>query len=80
MELMEVIGVVAGVPLLIGFICGYGLRELISRRRRAEITRRHFERLAEERSRKLITARPEARLATGFQRGDGTQPPRYGRA
>jgi hypothetical protein len=74
MELTEVIALVAGVPLLIGFICGYGFRGLISRRRRAESIRRHFEHLAEERSRKLITARPEARLAT-FQRGDGTQPP-----
>ena len=32
------------VALLIGFICGYGVRELISRRRRAEYRRRHPER------------------------------------
>jgi hypothetical protein len=32
------------VALLIGFICGYGVRELIARRRRAEYRRRHPER------------------------------------
>jgi membrane-associated phospholipid phosphatase len=32
------------VGLLIGFICGYGVRELIARRRRAEYPRRHPER------------------------------------
>jgi hypothetical protein len=30
--------------LLIGFVCGYGVRELISRRRSAEYRRRHPER------------------------------------
>jgi hypothetical protein len=29
--------------LLIGFMCGYGVRELISRRRRTEYRRRHPE-------------------------------------
>ncbi len=32
------------VALLIGFIFGYGARELVSRRRRAEYRRRHPER------------------------------------
>jgi hypothetical protein len=31
---MEVIAVAAGVLLLIGFVCGYGVRALISWRRR----------------------------------------------
>jgi hypothetical protein len=29
------------VALLIGFVCGYGVRELIGRRRRAAYRRRH---------------------------------------
>jgi hypothetical protein len=45
---MEVIAVAAGVLLLIGFICGYGFRALISRWHRAKATRRRFERMAEE--------------------------------
>jgi NhaP-type Na+/H+ or K+/H+ antiporter len=45
---MEVIGVAAGILLLIGFICGYGVRALISRSRRAKATRRQLERMAEE--------------------------------
>jgi membrane-associated phospholipid phosphatase len=32
--------------LLIGFICGYGVRELVARRRRAEYRKRHPERFA----------------------------------
>jgi hypothetical protein len=45
---MEVIAVAAGALLLIGFICGYGVRALISRWHRAKATRRRFERMAEE--------------------------------
>jgi hypothetical protein len=45
---MEVIAVAAGVLLLIGFICGYGVRGSISRWHRAKARRRHFERMAEE--------------------------------
>lgn len=72
---MEVIAAAAGVLLLIGFIFGYGVRELISRHRRVKARRRHFERMTEEiaQTRKLITARPETRLAIGFQGGDGAQ-------
>jgi hypothetical protein len=60
-----------------------GIRELISRRRRAKARRRHFERLAEEAtrtSRKLIAARPEARLAIGFQSGEDPHAPPEGEA
>jgi hypothetical protein len=73
---MTVVEVAAGVLLLIGFVCGYGVRELISRRRRAKARRRHFERLVEEVTRtprKLIAARPEIR-------GDATHIPPEGRA
>jgi hypothetical protein len=45
---MEVIGMAAGVLLLIGFFRGYGVRALISRWRHAKATRRRFERTAEE--------------------------------
>jgi hypothetical protein len=45
-DAMEVIVVAAGVLLLIGFICGYTVRGLISRRRRVKAERRDFERLA----------------------------------
>jgi hypothetical protein len=78
---MDIIAVVVGGLLLTGFICGYGARELISRRRQAKARRRHFERLAEEvsRTQKLIGARPEARLAIGLQSGDGGHaPPKVG--
>jgi NADH:ubiquinone oxidoreductase subunit 3 (subunit A) len=74
---VEVIAVAAGALLLIGFICGYGVRELISRHRRAEARRRRFECAAEEiaQTRKLITAQPEARLAIGFRSRDGAPTP-----
>jgi hypothetical protein len=79
---MEVIAVAAGVLLLIGFICGYGVRALISHLRRAKAERRRFERLAEEvaKTRKLIAAQPEARVAIGFQGSDGAQTPPEGGA
>ena len=69
---MTVIAVAAGVLLLIGFICGYALRELISRLRRAKARQQHFEHQREEitRTRKLIAAQPEKRLAIGPQSGD----------
>jgi hypothetical protein len=41
---MEVIAVTAGVLLLIGFICGYGVRALISRWHRVKARRQQFER------------------------------------
>jgi hypothetical protein len=41
---IEVIAVSAGVLLLIGFVCGYGVRERISRHRREEYRRQHPER------------------------------------
>jgi hypothetical protein len=44
----EVIAVAAGALLLIGLICGYDVRALISRWHRAKATRRRFERVAEE--------------------------------
>jgi hypothetical protein len=74
---MIIVEVAVGVLLLIGFICGYGVREFISRRRGANARRRHFERLAEEvaQTRKLITARPEDRLAIGFQSSDEAHAP-----
>jgi hypothetical protein len=71
---MEVIAAAAGVLLLIGFICGYGVRALISHLRRAKAERRHFERMVEE----VTQTRKEERLAITFQRGDTTQPPPEG--
>jgi hypothetical protein len=47
-DAMEVIVVAAGVLLLIGFICGYTVRGLISRWRRVQAERRDFERLVEK--------------------------------
>jgi hypothetical protein len=43
---MITVEVATGVLLLIGFVCGYGVREFISRHRRLTARRRHFERLA----------------------------------
>jgi NhaP-type Na+/H+ or K+/H+ antiporter len=56
--------VAAGVLLLIGFVCGYGVRALISHLRHAKARRRHFERLVEEtaQARKLTAAKPEGHL------------------
>jgi hypothetical protein len=68
---MEVIAVAAGALLLIGFICGYGVRALISHLRRVKSRRRHFERMAEE----VTETRKQERLAITFQRGDSTQAP-----
>lgn len=68
---MEVIVAAAGVLLLIGFICGYGVRELISRWRRAKANRRHFERMMEE----VAQTPKEDRLAITFQRDDNTLAP-----
>jgi len=78
---MTDIAVVAGVLLVIGFISGYAVRELISRLRRTKARRRHFERQREEvtRTRKLIAAQPAERLAIGFQiSGRGDAPPKEG--
>jgi hypothetical protein len=71
---MEVIAVAAGVLLLIGFICGYGFRALISHWHRVKARRRHFERMAEE----ITQTRKQGRLAITFQRGDSTQAPPEG--
>jgi hypothetical protein len=71
---MEVIAAAAGVLLLIGFICGYGVRALISRRRRMKAERRHFERMAEE----VTPTRKEGRLAITFQKRDSSQAPPEG--
>jgi hypothetical protein len=64
---MEVIAVAAGALLLIGFICGYGVRALISRLRQAKARRRHFERLLAE------DAQSQDRLGITFQSGDGAR-------
>jgi hypothetical protein len=79
---MEFNAVAAGVLLLIGFICGYAVHELISRLRRTKARRRHFERLAEEtaQTRKLIAAQPHDRLGITFQSGDGARGLPEGRA
>jgi hypothetical protein len=72
---MVIVEVAAGVLLLIGFICGYGVREFISRHRRATARRRDFERLTKEvaQTRNLIAARPEDRCAIGFRSSDGAR-------
>jgi hypothetical protein len=36
-------------PLLIGFACGYGVREWVSRRRRAAVLAEYYKRHPEER-------------------------------
>jgi len=79
---MEVIAVAAGILLLIGFICGYAVREFVSRRRRAKARRRHFELLRDEvtPTRKLIGVQREERLPITFQSGDGAQVPPEGGA
>ena len=66
---MEVIVVAAGALLLIGFIGGYGARELISRLRRTRAERRRFERMVEE----IEQTERRKGLATTFQRGDGAR-------
>jgi hypothetical protein len=71
---MEVIAVAAGVLLLIGFICGYGVRALISHLRRAKVEQRRFERMVEE----VTQRRKQERLAITFQRGDSTPDPPEG--
>jgi hypothetical protein len=53
------------VLLLIGFICGYGVRALISHLRHAKARRRHFERQVEE----IAQTRNQERLAITYQRG-----------
>jgi hypothetical protein len=68
---MDVIAEAAGVLLLIGFICGYGVRALVSRSHRMKARQRHFERMVMDLTQ---TPKPE-RLAIAFQRGDGTQAP-----
>jgi hypothetical protein len=74
------VAVVAGVLLLIGFICGYAVREFISRCRRAKARRQYYERMMEElartQARKLIAAQPADRMAIGFQSSDQTPPER----
>jgi hypothetical protein len=78
---MEVIAVAAGVLLLIGFICGYAVRECVSRLRRRRARRQHFERLAEQtaQTRKLIAATPHDRFAITLQSGAGARGPPEGR-
>jgi hypothetical protein len=71
---VEVIAMAAGVLLLIGFICGYGARALISHSHRVKATQRRFERMAEE----VMQSRKQNRLAINFQRGDSTQAPPEG--
>jgi hypothetical protein len=71
---MEVIAVAAALLLLIGFICGYGVRALISHLRRVKSRRRHFERMMEE----LTQTGKQERLAITFQRRDSTQAPPEG--
>jgi hypothetical protein len=61
---MEVIGVAAGVLLLIGFIGGYAVRELVSRLRRAKAERQHFERMVHE----ITQTRNQEQLAITFQK------------
>jgi hypothetical protein len=63
---MEVIAVAAGVLLLTGFVCGYGVRALISRWHHAKARRRHFERLVED-------TQSQDRLGITFQSGDGAR-------
>jgi hypothetical protein len=77
---MEVIAVAAGVLLLIGFICGYAVREFVSRLRRTKARRRHFERLVGEiaQTHKLIAAQPQDRLGITLQSGDGARGPPEG--
>jgi hypothetical protein len=70
---MEVIAVAGGLLLLIGFICGYSVRALISHWHRAKATRRRFERMAEE-----VTRRKQERLAITFQKGDSPHAPPEG--
>jgi hypothetical protein len=65
---MEVIAVAAGVLLLIGFICGYGVRAVISHWHRRKATRRRFERMAEE----VTQTRRQERLAITFRKDDST--------
>jgi hypothetical protein len=67
---MEVIEAAAGVLLLIGFICGYGVRALISHWHRVKARRRLFERMVEE----IAQTGKQDRLGITFQSGDG-QPP-----
>jgi hypothetical protein len=66
----EVIVVAAGVLLLIGFLCGYGVRALISHWHRVTARRRHFERMVE-----VAQTGKQERLAITFQRADGTRGP-----
>jgi hypothetical protein len=71
---MIIVEVAAGVLLLIGFICGYGVREFISRHRGAKARRRHFERLAEEvaQTRKLIRNRLPKQRRSARPSGGGS--------
>jgi hypothetical protein len=65
---MDVVAVAAGVLLLIGFICGYSVRALISRWHRMKARRRRFETMVQE----LTQPRKPERLAITFRRGDDT--------
>jgi hypothetical protein len=71
---MDVLEVAAGVLLLIGFVCGYGVRALISHWHRLKATRRRFERMAEE----VTQTRKQERLAITFQKGDSARAPPEG--
>jgi hypothetical protein len=73
---MEIIAVAAGVLLLIGFICGYGVRALISHWHRVKARQQHFEHMVDE----VTQRRDQERLAITFQRGDSTQTPPEERA
>jgi hypothetical protein len=43
--------------LAFGFGCGYGIRELISRHRRADLRKRYYEKLARKKDQQVATAR-----------------------
>jgi hypothetical protein len=71
---MDVIAVAAGMLLLIGFVCGYGVRALISRRHRMKARQHHFERIVKE----FMQTPKQERLAIAFQRGDSRHAPSEG--
>ena len=73
---MELIAAAAGALLLIGFICGYSVRALISRWHRIKTRRVHFERMAKE----VTQTQTQEQLAITFQRGEDTHAPPKGRA
>jgi hypothetical protein len=64
---VEVVVAAAGVLLLMGFICGYAVRELISGWRRLKAERRRFERMVEE----VAQTGKQERLAITFEKSHG---------